>query len=202
MGLIPAHAGKIRRRPGADRRYRAHPRSRGENSRERAAQCILSGSSPLTRGKFREGTKRRARRRLIPAHAGKMAAWAPSAPSRPGSSPLTRGKFLGRNPAGAGLGLIPAHAGKMRDARTARYRNWAHPRSRGENMRGRPGGQAVPGSSPLTRGKSCSRPAPFPTTGLIPAHAGKMGGRERANGVGRAHPRSRGENDMVRGSLR
>ena len=90
----------------------AHPRSRGEN---------LRAALPHV-----------ARKRLIPAHAGKTlisffevrGAWAHprsrgenhlldrSAESLPGSSPLTRGKPFTQQHLTAVWGLIPAHAGK------------------------------------------------------------------------------------------
>ena len=51
MGLIPAHAGKTRRRASHTGGRPAHPRSRGENARHRRAHHRPPGSSPLTRGK-------------------------------------------------------------------------------------------------------------------------------------------------------
>ena len=113
-GLIPAHAGKTRwtvRRGGC---RRAHPRSRGENTRLRRTPLGRSGSSPLTRGKRSHSMLRGADERLIPAHAGKtVATHCTSSPrgAHPrsrgengtsnrrkrrevGSSPLTRGKHF------------------------------------------------------------------------------------------------------------
>ena len=69
--LIPAHAGKTRSRSAAAARCAAHPRSRGENRTRHGPRPCRLGSSPLTRGKPRVGGRRRARLRLIPAHAGK-----------------------------------------------------------------------------------------------------------------------------------
>ena len=131
-GLIPAHAGKTLHltRPGPY--WGAHPRSRGENRGFLLRACLVSGSSPLTRGK-QEGPARRERPgRLIPAHAGKTPRsraprrFAPAhprsrgenCPHRPalvalsGSSPLTRGKLRLRRGGCGCVGLIPAHAGK------------------------------------------------------------------------------------------
>ena len=51
LGLIPAHAGKTLRRVVVLDVARAHPRSRGENSRIRYRMRSRGGSSPLTRGK-------------------------------------------------------------------------------------------------------------------------------------------------------
>ena len=172
-GLIPAHAGKTRPPWPGGHGSPAHPRSRGENTWLLPRGQRARGSSPLTRGN--------------PPTFGRSRVGA-------GSSPLTRGKrthllqlcFITR--------LIPAHAGKTDVEGSVAVLGWAHPRSRGENGYGPMTGMTHPGSSPLTRGK----PAPSPTLGfrarLIPAHAGKTGGRVAGLRGVRAHPRSRGEN--------
>ena len=214
--LIPAHAGKT----GAGRwtayHCRAHPRSRGENLIGAVRTFVVTGSSPLTRGKPYRRWGRTWRRRLIPAHAGKT--WRPpdaGAPSTAhprsrgenrvavyevtqtgGSSPLTRGK-PGLNPVDQpGRRLIPAHAGKTLIGQTAFQSPWAHPRSRGEN-RSR-GWQAYSrdGSSPLTRGKLTSASTASSPGRLIPAHAGKTNLAKHLDGLCWAHPRSRGENQL------
>ena len=152
--LIPAHAGKTRHRRGSQVLAPAHPRSRGENNRATPGGEAIAGSSPLTRGKRQSDDVRRARGRLIPAHAGKTGARSPAtaaATAHPrsrgenglgesllnhlqGSSPLTRGKRASGANADARFGLIPAHAGKTawRPARSSI--DTAHPRSRGENL--------------------------------------------------------------------
>ena len=131
-GLIPAHAGKTGTGSPVLVFYRAHPRSRGENSDQLGPPEDHRGSSPLTRGKLDSDVEDELHHRLIPAHAGKTRGCASRpGPSRAhprsrgenlasdrrpilprGSSPLTRGK---RPPCHQGLrraGLIPAHAGK------------------------------------------------------------------------------------------
>ena len=70
-GLIPAHAGKTRSIPTPGTGTRAHPRSRGENSRSICPRIDSSGSSPLTRGKLNVAQLLADGVRLIPAHAGK-----------------------------------------------------------------------------------------------------------------------------------
>ena len=70
-GLIPAHAGKTRRRGRSSSMTGAHPRSRGENVRTLRAAAAGVGSSPLTRGKLAEWDGGGVRVGLIPAHAGK-----------------------------------------------------------------------------------------------------------------------------------
>ena len=113
-GLIPTHAGKTRGLPPRPSSMPAHPRSRGENLLSQECAADEGGSSPLTGGKHVFEDAKRARRRLIPTHAGKTTSSScrlagstahphsrgenRSAISSPGmtagSSPLTRGKPL------------------------------------------------------------------------------------------------------------
>ena len=154
-GLIPAHAGKTEFAAQLSDNVRAHPRSRGENHSRTCLCRVLSGSSPLTRGKHPVGGADRGGLRLIPAHAGKTTG-RPSASSLPrahprsrgenavlptcscsllGSSPLTRGKRRPFSTRIARSGLIPAHAGKTPAFSGGMVGERAHPRSRGENFR-------------------------------------------------------------------
>ena len=174
----------------------------------------VCGSSPLTRGKPALHRPETHTPRLIPAHAGKTG-WCVRQPdwdeAHPrsrgenmvslvsgrafsGSSPLTRGK---RFSVGAGLRivrLIPAHAGKTAPSPADADHNWAHPRSRGENVLRDLLVNQAQGSSPLTRGKRAQGPSCQPGPGLIPAHAGKTSMPVTSRPPERAHPRSRGEN--------
>ena len=178
------------------------------------SRSILTGSSPLTRGKRSRPRRRRRERGLIPAHAGKIAvahghlrraaahprsrgenatargtvAW----PS--GSSPLTRGKSGHGRDNGRRAGLIPAHAGKIQTAAATPCSRRAHPRSRGENGSLPDDGLELEGSSPLTRGKLYPVADHRPPHGLIPAHAGKTAFHPAIGFTQTAHPRSRGEN--------
>ena len=77
----------------------------------------------------------------------------------------------------------------------------AHPRSRGENFVAAIDILIGAGSSPLTRGKSSAEGSQPLPSGLIPAHAGKMGHRLGEGGDRRAHPRSRGENAAYVGDV-
>ena len=70
-GLIPAHAGKTRRRWRGGACGRAHPRSRGENILATCDRMLELGSSPLTRGKRWSESPWIDFGGLIPAHAGK-----------------------------------------------------------------------------------------------------------------------------------
>ena len=71
-GLIPAHAGKTFGGSLSSLPMTAHPRSRGENFFSVVSVIVVSGSSPLTRGK--------------------PAPYGPATMPASGSSPLTRGK--------------------------------------------------------------------------------------------------------------
>ena len=220
-GLIPAHAGKTASHRAARRRRAAHPRSRGENVSCGFARSIMSGSSPLTRGKLDALPVSETEGRLIPAHAGKTSRLVGHAPTlgahprsrgenkgplrvlrhRTGSSPLTRGKRRDQRLRRVRRRLIPAHAGKtdLQDRRTAIAR--AHPRSRGENLRVRRGSSPLQGSSPLTRGKLYRLFVHLLVLRLIPAHAGKTAPNPLVAHILQAHPRSRGENAVHRRAM-
>ena len=116
---------------------------------------------------------------------------------RRGSSPLTRGKPGVDARREHGSGLIPAHAGKTTHSFPGRRNGAAHPRSRGENIVVSAPIIIRQGSSPLTQGKPHGHPVRARRPGLIPAHAGKTGGDLRGELLEGAHPRSRGENEIV-----
>ena len=175
---------------------------------------MVSGSSPLTRGKLHDPADLVGNVRLIPAHAGKTQTWGPGPASRPahprsrgensdtlsgtfeshGSSPLTRGKPVAAWLACGACGLIPAHAGKTFGGDAPPGPALAHPRSRGENCLSSNPKRLCRGSSPLTRGKLGLGMSDSVDKGLIPAHAGKTGAATPILTGGGAHPRSRGEN--------
>ena len=193
MRLIPAHAGKTFSRYVAAWSRRAHPRSRGETPGHLVRPVRMLGSSPLTRGKLQAVWTGIQTTGLIPAHAGKtpeMVRGQDRPPAHPrsrgeysrsmipatscgGSSPLTRGKRRRRSWPSRLPGLIPAHAGKTDPGNLPHPRVGAHPRSRGENGIEDATAKLRAGSSPLTRGKPVRTGHVRPSTGLIPAHAGK-----------------------------
>ena len=69
--LIPAHAGKTAFSGPPRWGFSAHPRSRGENPHLVSVVRMDEGSSPLTRGKRKNGVSAPGLDGLIPAHAGK-----------------------------------------------------------------------------------------------------------------------------------
>ena len=172
-GLIPTHTRKTSCPDSSPSPTRAHPRSRGENASNFYVPFQSQGSSPLTRGKPGDRASDRLPRRLIPVHAGKIKPkpWnASSTGAHPrsrrdnvpvsagsacrfGSSPLTRGKLVDGVDRDRAAGLIPAHAGKTALFTGRPARSWAHPHSRGENVRPRCIDASAAGSPPLTRGK-------------------------------------------------
>ena len=113
-----------------------------------------------------------------------------------GSSPLTRGKHVPEAWAAKENGLIPTHAGKTGVSRKARAARRAHPHSRGENSFAASRIGSPAGSSPLTRGKRRRVPRHCLVRGLIPTHAGKTSAILSRRSTQRAHPHSRGENQI------
>ena len=191
--LIPARAGKTVARLRRRDHPKAHPRSRGENLLHVGIGHGAAGSSPLARGKPWNGLDADGTPGLIPARAGKTTAarrrgretWAHprsrgengllscARAGTGGSSPLARGK---RDPGGDAdrvEGLIPARAGKTYPRCGGQSPAEAHPRSRGENMRGSGACSTGTGSSPLARGKHEEDGVGAHDGGLIPARAGK-----------------------------
>ena len=176
-GLIPTHAGKTNMDVEPSRGSWAHPHSRGENVLRWAQPGLTLGSSPLTRGKPAGTSSITRMEGLIPTHAGKTLAgrfyrWNQGAHPHSrgenakargyrtmcmGSSPLTRGKLVAPRADLLREGLIPTHAGKTTPPPEAREPLWAHPHSRGENVKTVSLTVVGRGSSPLTRGKLLPR---------------------------------------------
>ena len=192
--LIPAHAGKTRRRSRLPPPLGAHPRSRGENTGSVRASIECRGSSPLTRGKLRHAVYQLPRVGLIPAHAGKTRGRAGRVRARR-AHPRSRGEngLLALIPTVAG-GSSPLTRGKLALSATHCPASLAHPRSRGENSHLLLLLRFRLGSSPLTRGKPCPSAQSHALRGLIPAHAGKTTPGLSSPSAATAHPRSRGEN--------
>ena len=90
-GLIPAHAGKTLYVNIEGYVWRAHPRSRGENTHGGSQFSTITGSSPLTRGKHEHARELGVLVGLIPAHAGKTTR--PVTPASPSwAHPRSRGE--------------------------------------------------------------------------------------------------------------
>ena len=221
--LIPAHAGKTKRRALQSVSRRAHPRACGENALAVITISLTGGSSPRMRGKRFDAGKQRRRAGLIPAHAGKTRCayaegghvWAhPRAcgenarfeltgVSDGGSSPRMRGKLRIGRCSCESPGLIPAHAGKTSPQPRAAARMRAHPRACGENAPPAIFDALTSGSSPRMRGKLYMHAVMLRDGRLIPAHAGKTSAAGWIQRLAEAHPRACGENwpvvsDLVR----
>ena len=171
--LIPAHAGKTLLSTGLPCRWRAHPRSRGENGSSTCWKPYHVGSSPLTQGKPPTSLPRGATRRAHPRSRGENDVYPQAERSVTGSSPLTQGKRLNRQSTELVRGFIPAHAGKTSRSRPPRGSRAAHPHSREENCTRAAKLPVITGSSPLTRGKHHGTDSRRPRRRLIPTHARK-----------------------------
>ena len=172
IGLIPARAGNTLIQPLIGGFGGAHPRSRGEHTRQSRRQTITTGSSPLARGtRCRRGRNRRLHG-LIPARAGNtlcnhctlgVTGAHPRSRGehclrmggrgfRAGSSPLARGTLRRDQLDSLRHGLIPARAGNTTCCARSGGGLRAHPRSRGEHLKPGYGEICAWGSSPLARG--------------------------------------------------
>ena len=192
---------------------RDHPRIRGEHAVGVGHARTLDGSSPHTRGAPFGVHAHTQRAGIIPAYAGSTSTACVVSiafPDHPrirgehsrafrrratddGSSPHTRGapRQLGRR--WALLGIIPAYAGSTTILVSLSFREWDHPRIRGEHDDPHDTRILDEGSSPHTRGAPRLPQAYPPYMSIIPAYAGSTG---RAGSPGEAkadHPRIRGE---------
>ena len=174
--LIPAQAGKTRRRRAPSSASPAHPRSRRENLAYQIGELYWFGSSPLTQGKRRRASSEIRVDGLIPAHERKT--------STRGNCPSATWDH-------------PRSAGKTWCASARPQRSRVHPRSRRENVSIVSPPSLSAGSSPLTRGKRVAFLTSPYGVGLIPAHAGKTLYSRRAWARPWAHPHSRGDNFWI-----
>ena len=177
-----------------------------------AAVIVWAGSSPRGRG-GQPGDRAPDRGgRLIPARAGRTAAyprtrrgcWAhPREGGADRISPISDGPPEGSSPRGRGgppaatsrqppPGLIPARAGRT-SARTPRSAAPpAHPREGGADYAEKAPERPASGSSPRGRGGPVHRLHRPRRPGLIPARAGRTAGSRRCRSRRRAHPREGG----------
>ena len=96
-------------------------------------------------------------------------------------------------------GLIPARAGNTWPRQKTRAPARAHPRSRGEHVQTLDKLGDASGSSPLARGTLFQKVNEGRGVGLIPARAGNTSWSQSSSSSARAHPRSRGEHQVLEG---
>jgi|GEM_PF-49196 len=222
QGLIPARAGRTGSATRASQGTRAHPRSRGADTRIATMSCWARGSSPLARGGHHPDFPDHTREGLIPARAGRTCRssrtrCAKRAHPRSrgadvesssrvagmrGSSPLARGGLLPSSRVYPTSGLIPARAGRTARVLDSDDPAGAHPRSRGADALAGPEPVPATGSSPLARGGRRSRRDRHGLHGLIPARAGRTTAPTPRPCCRRAHPRSRGADLPARAARR
>ena len=172
-GLIPARAGRSPRTRRRKTRPWAHPRAGGAVDVGKAVPTGARGSSPRGRG-------------------GPVGVIAQVDRGASGSSPRGRGGLDRDGDARHRRGLIPARAGRSQSASPFRAAPRAHPRAGGAVSARFAVPSSAPGSSP--RGRGGLRPLDHHRSraGLIPARAGRSGGRHAQGRHRRAHPRAGG----------
>ncbi len=197
IGSIPACAGKTGTPRDSQISRQVDPRVRGENGLQVHGHGRVAGRSPRARGKRSPGTRPWARRRSIPACAGKTTPPTWSASSTwvdprvrgenligsarrrfyAGRSPRARGKRLIAPDIPLSLGSIPACAGKTAVLAQHAACRRVDPRVRGENTQTWSAQQCPPGRSPRARGKRRHQGRARRAVGSIPACAGKTSWR-------------------------
>ena len=110
-----------------------------------------------------------------------------------GSSPRVRGKAPPHGNSASLTRIIPAGAGKSPCGWEIRDKQGDHPRGCGEKAHKAARRLAPVGSSPRVRGKAGSRGPRRPSTGIIPAGAGKSLPIRHPPRCDRDHPRGCGE---------
>ena len=151
VSVVPAHAGVFRSTTRSPTRTRSRPRARGGVPRRYSTKAVHFRSSPRTRGCSRTRSPRWNAESVVPAHAGVF-------------PPTPRGV--------ARSTVVPAHAGVFRRAGRRRRGRTGRPRARGGVPLDESGCLAGAGSSPRTRGCSCSLVRPVHISPVVPAHAG------------------------------
>ena len=214
LGNIPAHAGKTVLSSQRASNCQEHPRACGENHVIEWDSGCAVGTSPRMRGKLSSNSAVGARRRNIPAHAGKTIRGQHGlqqreehpracgenclprscAPHQGGTSPRMRGKHGGVFEPESGGRNIPAHAGKTVATRRCSLARWEHPRACGENYQRFYPPRGFLGTSPRMRGKQRWSTGLISWSGNIPAHAGKTFSTYRSIAKPKEHPRACGEN--------
>ncbi len=215
--FIPAHTGNIVFPFVVHRLIAVHPRTHGEHHQDEAHEQNGCGSSPHTRGTYRQGEKIHERERFIPAHTGNIdTGIAPRqfVPVHPrthgehrdrlttkclssGSSPHTRGTSGPCTCRSAGSRFIPAHTGNIRGRERSPRSRSVHPRTHGEHVHLIFDVTILIGSSPHTRGTFRETARELEPDRFIPAHTGNISPRGSRPAPFPVHPRTHGEHFVV-----
>ena len=212
-GIIPAGAGRRRRRCCPRGRGGDHPRGCGEKFFRGVGVGGVEGSSPRVRGEGEVTFLSGGPRRIIPAGAGRsnfVKVLKQKLGDHPrgcgekakgcrfwrralGSSPRVRGEVETVPAIFIREGIIPAGAGRSKTQTSIWGTSGDHPRGCGEKGRRRGRLGVAAGSSPRVRGEASSfSPTTLPP-GIIPAGAGRSRCLQVLWRAGRDHPRGCGE---------
>ena len=212
--ITPARAGKTRTHflpiiPPPD-----HPRACGENSPLAASRIARYGSPPRVRGKQLSQTRRKSKKRITPARAGKtpdIAGFKNTLWDHPracgenvpalrvvqvadGSPPRVRGKPFRPPPAAPPRRITPARAGKTHTRYICDTALADHPRACGENLMYYCMECGAEGSPPRVRGKRQPLLSHVRGERITPARAGKTWITIAVERRREDHPRACGEN--------
>ena len=150
--IIPAYAGSTKRIPWTGRRWRDHPRIRGEHADPVVLRHGYRGSSPHTRGAPNAPLRTPGSSSDHPRIRGEHDTPLTNVTPFTGSSPHTRGAPTSCPLSRSRLRIIPAYAGSTPGPDGAEPGEQDHPRIRGEHSCRCGRLPACAGSSPHTRG--------------------------------------------------
>ncbi len=201
-GTNPARAGKTRTRSRRTSGFADHPRTRGEDGIVAISVVVDRGPPPHARGRRTRSAPRPLRAWTTPARAGEDSSDHSPSSSNPGPPPHARGRPPVHPGRLARVRTTPARAGKTPAPWATGAGRRDHPRTRGEDIVGMFVAAGTVGPSPHARGRLGVESDLGAADRTTPARAGKTRPRRRARPVCSDHPRTRGEDSVIRKSVR
>ncbi len=156
-----------------------------------------AGPSPRVRGKRPARAESGARRRSIPARAGKARATSAAPPMT-----TVHPRACGESQLAAAADMLidgpsPRVRGKPHCSSARWWPSWVHPRACGESEAVLDRAARLTGPSPRVRGKPCDPGRVYASVGSIPARAGKATGTRFHRRATSVHPRACGESGSL-----
>ena len=191
--ITPAYAGKRFPAVFIAKRFKDHPRLRGEKRLISCSSAHAMWITPAYAGKSLHQNNFSIFIGDHPRLRGEKSSFSAVVNASRGSPPLTRGKGIVLWTIISSFGITPAYAGKSYEGMPKRIEEKDHPRLRGEKPPISTAFYEVKGSPPLTRGKAEYIEREAVLDRITPAYAGKSSPPSRKMSSQQDHPRLRGE---------